>query len=398
MIQPDATRRWRIHHVITRLIVGGAQENTIASVLGLRQRPDFDVRLLSGPTTGAEGSLEHLFNEHPGALTLLPHLIRAVRPWTDWLAYRDLVRSFRRDRPHLVHTHSGKAGVLGRLAARKAGVPVILHTVHGPSFGPFQGPAANALFTRAERIAARVTDHFVVVANAMTRQYVAAGVAPESRFTRIFSGFDLNPFLNAQPDPVLAARLGIQPGDFVIGKIARLFELKGHDDLFLAAPELVRRIPNLKILLVGDGPWRQRFEALAAQPDLAGRILFAGLVPPSAVPAHLALMDVLVHLSRREGLARVLPQALAAGKPIIAYDCDGASEVCMNNETGYLLAPDDLNGLVNRIGQLADAPEIGQHLAQTGRAFVHQRFPTERMVDDLDLLCRDWIRRKQLAA
>jgi glycosyltransferase involved in cell wall biosynthesis len=252
--------------------------------------------------------------------------------------------------------------------------------------------------SRAERIAARVTDHFVVVANAMTRQYVAAGVAPESRFTRIFSGFDLNPFLNAQPDPVLAARLGIQPGDFVIGKIARLFELKGHDDLFLAAPELVRRIPNLKILLVGDGPWRQRFEALAAQPDLAGRILFAGLVPPSAVPAHLALMDVLVHLSRREGLARVLPQALAAGKPIIAYDCDGASEVCMNNETGYLLAPDDLNGLVNRIGQLADAPEIGQHLAQTGRAVVHQRFPTERMVDDLDLLCRDWIRRKQLAA
>jgi glycosyltransferase involved in cell wall biosynthesis len=109
-------------------------------------------------------------------------------------------------------------------------------------------------------------------------------------------------------------------------------------------------------------------------------------------------MDVLVHLSRREGLARVLPQALAAGKPIVAYDCDGASEVCLDGETGYLLAPDDLNALVNRIGQLADAPEIGQQLAQQGRAFVEQRFPTERMVDDLDALCRDWIHRKQLAA
>ncbi len=398
MTRPEATRPWRIHHVITRLIVGGAQENTIASVLGLRQRPDFDVRLLSGPTTGSEGSLEHLFNPHPGTLSIVQHLIRPVRPWSDWLAYRNLVRSFRADSPHIVHTHSGKAGILGRLAARKARVPVILHTVHGPSFGPFQGPIANALFTRAERHAARVTDHFVVVADAMTKQYVAAGIAPESHFTRVFSGFDLTPFLNAQPDPALAARLGIHPGDFVIGKIARLFELKGHDDLFLAAPELVRRIPNLKILLVGDGPWRKRFEALAAQPALAGRVIFAGLLPPTAVPAHLALMNVLVHLSRREGLARVLPQALAAGKPIVAYDCDGASEVCLDGETGYLLAPDDLNALVNRIGQLADAPELGQQLARQGRAFVEQRFPTERMVDDLDALCRDWIHRKQLLA
>jgi len=392
---PDAPR-WRVVHVITRLIVGGAQENTVASVLGLRERRDFQVELISGPSTGPEGSLEPLFDSIPGALSLVPELIRAVRPWTDWIAYRRLTERFRERSPHIVHTHSGKAGILGRLAARKAGVPIILHTIHGPSFGAFQGPLANAVFTQAERYAGRVTDQFVVVAEAMTRQYLAAGVGRPGQFTRIFSGFNLDPFFNAQPDPELARRLGIQPGDFVVGKIARLFELKGHDDLFRAAPELLRRIPNLRILLVGDGPWRERFEALARQPPLNGRILFTGLIPPSEVPRHLALMDVLVHLSLREGLARVLPQALAAGKPIVAYDCDGASEVCLDGRTGFLIQPDHLDALVNRLGQLADAPELARSLAAEGQAFVRERFSTERMVQDLDGLYRDWIQRKGL--
>lgn len=387
---------WRILHVITRLIVGGAQENTVASVLGLRERPDLQVELISGPTTGPEGTLEPLFDSIPGALRTLPELIRPVRPWTDWIAYRRLTEHFRRESPHIVHTHSGKAGILGRLAARKAGVPIILHTIHGPSFGSFQGPLSNLLFTGAERFAARVTDHFVVVADAMARQYVNAGVGRAEQFSRVFSGFDLDPFLSARPDPELAKRLGIQPGDFVVGKVARLFELKGHDDLFRAAPELLQRIPNLRILLVGDGPWRERFEALARQPPLNGRILFTGLIPPADIPRHLALMDVLVHLSRREGLARVLPQALAAGRPIVAYDCDGASEVCIDEQTGFLIQPDHLDALVNRLGQLADAPDLARSLAAEGQAFVRERFSTERMVLDLDHLYRDWIHRKVL--
>jgi glycosyltransferase involved in cell wall biosynthesis len=210
----------------------------------------------------------------------------------------------------------------------------------------------------------------------------------------VFSGFDLEPFLNSRPDPALAAQLGIQPGDFVLGKIARLFALKGHEDLFLALPELVRRIPRLKLLLVGDGPWRARFEAEARASGLADRVIFAGLIPPSQVGRHIALMDAVVHLSRREGLARVLPQSLACGKPIVAYDCDGASEVCIDGETGFLIPPDDLNALVNRVGQLADAPELAHDLGQRGRGFVMDRFPTQRMVDDLARLYREWLGRK----
>src|SRR5512136_1244654 len=166
----------RVIHVITRLIVGGAQENTIASVLGLRKVDGVDVELIAGPTAGPEGSLEPVVAKSPGLLTIVPELVRPIHPWKDLLAWKRLTELFRARRPQIVHTHSGKAGVLGRLAAARAGVPIILHTIHGPSFGPYQGPLANRVFRAAERYAARVTTHFIVVAEAMKRQYLAAGI------------------------------------------------------------------------------------------------------------------------------------------------------------------------------------------------------------------------------
>ena len=371
----------RVTHVITRLIVGGAQENTIASVLGLRAKPGLEVDLVAGPTTGREGSLEPVVAA-AGCLTLVPELVRAVRPWTDRLAYRRLVAIFRKKRPDLVHTHSGKAGVLGRLAARKAGVPIIVHGIHGPSFGAFQGPLANAVFTTAERIAGRVTDHFVTVADAMAEQYLAAGIGRADQYTRIFSGFDLAPYLGARRDAALAAELGLGEGDLVIGKIARLFELKGHDDVFAIAREMVRQVPRVRFLFVGDGPWRDRFEKMAAEPGLAGHFIFTGLVPPSEVPRYVGLMDCLVHLSRREGLPRALPQALAAGKPVVAYDCDGAGEVCHDGTTGFLVPPGDHATLVRRLAQLAAGPDLRARLGENGRAFVRERFTIGRLVDD----------------
>lgn len=373
----------RVAHVITRLIVGGAQENTIASVLGLREKPGVEVELISGPTTGPEGSLEPRVAQIPGLLTLVPELVRPVSPLHDWLALRKLTRLFRRQRPDIVHTHSGKAGVLGRLAAHTARVPIIIHTIHGPSFGPFQGGLANLVFRAAERRAGRVTTHFVSVANAMTEQYLAAGIGRPEQYTRIFSGFDLEPFLNAKNDLALRAKLGISPDDFVIGKVARLFEHKGHNELFSLAPALALTHPHIKFLLVGDGTLRPRFEKLVQGLGLQRQFIFTGLVPPAEVPAMLGVMDAVVHLSRREGLARVLPQALAAGKPIVAYDCDGAREACLNGETGFLLPTGDTKLLATRIEQLAGDAQLRDQFGARGRELVKECFPTQRMVDEL---------------
>jgi glycosyltransferase involved in cell wall biosynthesis len=373
----------RVTHVITRLIVGGAQENTIATVLGLHRKPGVIVKLISGPTTGPEGSLESRFANSPELLSLSPDLVRPIQPWKDLLALRQLEGIFRRDPPDLVHTHSGKAGLLGRLAAHRARVPIIVHTVHGPSFGSFQASLANRAFGAAERYAAKFTSHFVVVAQAMTEQYLAAGIGRREQYTRIFSGFPLEPYLTAKNDLTLRRRWGITSDDFVVGKIARFFKLKGHDDLFAVAPALIQECPQMKFLLVGGGPWKERFQRLARASGLEDRFVFTGLVAPEEIPGYVGIMDVLVHLSRREGLARALPQAMAAARPIVAYDCDGAREVCLENETGYLVKPGDQSTLVQRLVQLANDPARRARFGGEGQRLVKVWFPVERMVDDL---------------
>ena len=371
----------RVAHVITRLIVGGAQENTVATVLGLREKPGVDVRLYCGPTTGPEGSLEPLVKTIDDLFHPIPHLIRPIRPWSDWRACRQLQRAFESFQPDIVHTHSGKAGILGRLAAKRAEVPKIVHSIHGPSFGPFQGRLANALFCGAERFAGRRTDHFVTVADAMRDQYLAAEIGLADDYTRIPSGFDLEPFLRAENSVAKRASLGLSPGDFVVGKIARLFELKGHDDLFAIASGLAKRIPNIRFLLVGGGVWRERFEHLAKRIGCERNFIFTGLVPPAEIPSLVGVMDALVHLSRREGLPRALPQAMAAGKPVVAYDCDGAGEVCLDGNTGHLIEPGDLAKLETCLARLAEDPAHRSTLGQAGRALVKEEFTVEQLVD-----------------
>ncbi len=397
----------RVTHVITRLIVGGAQENTIATVLGLQAKADLQVDLISGPTSGPEGSLEATL--HPGSiclrrvrndqlaegddapaggrcsplLTIIPELVRPIRPWLDCRALQKLTKIFHETKPDIVHTHSGKAGILGRLAARRAGVPIILHTIHGPSFGSFQNSFANFIFRSAEKYAAQCTTHFISVADAMTKDYLAAGIGSPKKYTRIFSGFSLEPFLTASNDLSFRKELGIEPEDFVVGKIARLFELKGHDDLFVIAPQLVRRFPQTKFLLVGDGLWRNRFELRACALGLEKNFIFTGLISPNEVPRHVGIMNALVHLSRREGLPRALPQALAAARPVITYDCDGANEVCIPNETGFLVRPGDKEDLTEKIIRLINDPTLCKRLGGAGQAMVKNNFSVEQMVETI---------------
>ena len=378
----DRARPLLATHVITRLIVGGAQENTISTVLGLQRKPEFRTDLVAGPTVGSEGTLEPEYRKQSEAISILPTIIRPVRPWTDVKGLFDLRRRFLETRPVIVHTHSGKAGVLGRWAARMAGVPIIIHGVHGPSFGTWQSALANGAFRAAEQSAGRVTTYFIAVAQAMIDQYLAAGIGRPEMYEAVFSGFHLEAFLAARNDPELRAKFGLGPEHFVIGKIARMTELKGHDDLFAVAPELIREVPNARFLLIGGGPWEERFKRKAAELGLTDKMVFTGLVQPREIPALTGIMDVLVHLSYREGLPRALPQAMAAGKPVVAFDCDGAGEVCMTGKTGFLIPPRDDPALLTALRTLACDPALRENFGATGRAFVRERFPVERMVED----------------
>lgn len=393
-----ARRNLRVTHVITRLIVGGAQENTVSTVLGLRRKPGLDVQLISGTPEPGQGSLEYQFGGCRESLLLTPLLVRPIKPLVDFKALRALSRLFRSQRPDLVHTHSGKAGILGRWAAAIARTPIIVHSIHGPSFGPWQSAKANLLYRTLERAAGRVTTHFVTVAHAMIEQYLAAGIGSPEEYTRIFSGFPLEPFLASANSPALRARYGIAPDDLVIGKIARFFDLKGHDDLFEVMPAFFSEFPKACFLLIGGGPLESRFQEMAAaNPKLKGRVVFTGLVSPNDIPALTGIMDCLVHLSRREGLPRALPQALAAGKPVIAYDCDGASEACLPGQTGLLISPGDKAGLLEALRRLAGDPGLRAQLGAAGQAFVRERFSVERMVNETWALYLRLFRLKHLA-
>jgi glycosyltransferase involved in cell wall biosynthesis len=372
----------RVTHIITRLVIGGAQENTLATIHGLRAKPGVEVKLISGPTTGPEGSLENAAAKIPGLLTLVPELVRPVHPLKDFLALRRLEKILRAQKPDLVHTHSGKAGILGRLAAKRAGVPIIIHHIHGPSFGNFQGALANFVFTAAEKHAAKVTDHFFCSAGAMTKLYLAAGIGQPEMFTRIFSGFNLAPFVNAPSDLALRKKLGLDENHFVIGKIGRIFRLKGHADLVTAFAKIAPQIPQARLLFVGDGLLRGEIENQIRALGLAGKVIFAGLLPPGEVARYVGIMDCLAHLSYREALSRALPQALAAGKPVVAYNFDGADEVCLENETGFVVRTGDTDAAAQRLRQLARDPALRKKLGHAGAAFVRENFSVEKMVDD----------------
>ncbi len=378
----------RVTHIITRLVVGGAQENTVATVLGLRHKPDVTVQLISGPTTGPEGSMEKSFAGCPGLLTIVPSLVRPVHPWKDFLALNHLTRLLKQQKPDIVHTHSGKAGILGRMAASRACVPVIIHHIHGPSFGPFQGTMANSVFTAAERYAAKFTTHFLCSAGAMTRLYLAAGIGRPEMYTRVFSGFKVDPFISATNDPALRAKLGIPQDAFVIGKIARLFPLKGHEDLFQAFQKIVPQCPQARLLIVGDGILRPQLEAMTRDIGIADRVIFTGLVKPDEVPQLIGIMDCVAHLSYREALSRALPQGLAAGKPVIAYDFDGADEICLDNQTGFLVRTGHINLVAERLLLLANDAHLRLRLGQHGQQFVREHFPVEQMVNDIYNLYR----------
>jgi len=378
----------RVTHIITRLVVGGAQENTLATIAGLRQKPGVEVKLISGPTLGPEGSLENEARKiFPGTaendFTIIPELVRPVRPLDDFIALRKLEKILREQRPDIVHTHSGKAGILGRLAAKRAGVPIIIHHIHGPSFGSFQGALANFVFTTAEKHAAKATDHFFCSADAMTRKYLAAGIGRPENYTRVFSGFAVQSFANATNDPALRAKLGFAPDDFIIGKISRFVPHKGHADLFEALKLILPRHPKARLLLVGDGPLRRQMAAETQRPGLAGKIVFTGLVPPAEVPRQAGIMDCLAHLSSfPEALSRALPQMLAAGKPVIAYDFDGADEICLENETGFLIRTGDIETAAQKLLQLARDTGLRKKFGERGQQFVKENFTIEKMVAD----------------
>lgn len=379
---PDGDRPLRICHVITRMIVGGAQENTLLTIRGHREA-GMECELVTGPSPGREGELLKQSVNDGLKVTVFPELVRELSPLTDLKAYFKLRDYFEAQRFDVVHTHSSKAGIIGRFAAHAAKIPVVVHTVHGQAFHAREKWYRNALYILLERLAAKVSDRIYAVARAMVDQCVAAKVAPRERYMVVYSGMDTARFANARRDLGLRKKLGIPEDARVIVTVARLFPLKGYEFVLPAAERIIRRFPDTHLLVVGDGPMYDELNAAIAAKNLSGNFHFAGLVPPDEVCDYLAQGELLWHLSLREGLPRAVVQALAAGIPAVGFALDGTPEVVLDGETGFTVPAESVDGVVAATEKLWSDPELRRRMGENGRKLVLERFDGRRMADIL---------------
>jgi glycosyltransferase involved in cell wall biosynthesis len=381
----------RIVHIITRLILGGAQENTLITCKLLAER-GHDVTLIAGPATGPEGEL---FEQARGAayrVVTVDRMIRAIHPFNDAVSYAQIKKHLEELKPDVVHTHSAKAGILGRFAGWSlkgrwaANRPTVVHTIHGLAFHPYQSGLLNRFYIGVEKAAAKRTDAFISVADAMTEQALAASVGRREQFCTAYSAIEEDDFLAEIPAERRIAfrqKYGISEEAIVLVTIARLFMLKGHDFIIESAKVLARKFPNAVWLFVGDGNVSDYYKAEVVRHGLAERIKFTGLLPPSEIPLAIQSSDVLVHCSLREGLARALPQGMLCAKPVVSFDVDGAREV-VNGNTGRLIRPKDVEQLTQACAELIENEELRKTLGRNARESVKQRFAPATMVDIIE--------------
>jgi len=395
----------RVLHVITRMVKGGAQENTLATVAGIHGR-GWESALVTGPALGPEGSLEPECLAAGVRLIHVPELVREISPGDDLRALERLTALFRSERPHLVHTHTSKAGILGRIAARRARVPAVIHTPHGHVFHSYEGGLKSRLFIHAERFCAPKADRLIALTETERREHLEVGVGREAQWAIIHSGVDFAPFEAARGlRETVRAELGLAPGTTVLGCVARLVQIKGQTHLIDAFARLAAGRPDLHLLLIGDGDLREELIAQArgaglsvrlhpepASPSTGGTVHFLGL--RRDVPRLLSATDLFVLPSLNEGMGRVLVEAMALELPCVATNVSGIPDVVADGVTGLLVPPRDPEALAAALKALVDDPARAREMGRRGRERVVPAFSVEEMLAKLETLYAALLREK----
>lgn len=351
----------RVMLVITRLELGGAQRVVLYTARRLDRRR-FTVALVWGPGDRLDGETCAIDGLE---CIQVPSLVRAVAPASDLRALRDLRRAMRAFRPDVVHTHSSKAGILGRLAAKLEGVPTVVHTVHGFGFTPLQPLPMRFAFRSAEKVLARWTDHFITVSETDRRRGVEIGLFTGDRSTVIRAGIDLEGFRSAGGGDAVRKQLGI-PGQVpLVTQVGNFKPQKAPLDFVRVAAATAERFPETWFVMVGDGPLRPAAEELARTLGVAERVVFCGWWDD--VPALLDATTVSVLTSVHEGLPCSVVEALAAGVPVVATAVDGTVEVVRPGDNGYLAPVGDVRALADGVCRLLGDPEERARMAALAR-------------------------------
>lgn len=359
----------RVVHVITRLTLGGSSENTVGQVLALREA-GYDCALAAGLE---ESEAATAADARRRGVRLLPvaGLGREVAARRDLAALVALARLLRRERAQVVHTHTSKAGFIGRLAARLVRVPVVIHQPHGHIFYGYYGPRRSALYVRLERRAARWCDRIVTLTERGAEEHLAQGIGRREQFETIPSGVPTDALRARAPARAAARALaGMPPDAYVVVGVGRLVVVKGFDLLVAALPRVLAELPRAHVVLVGDGPEHAALAAQAAALGVADRVRFAGAT--ADVVAWLAAADVCAAPSRNEGMGRALVEAMALGLPVVGAAVGGIPAVLGDDGAGLCVAPDDAGALADALAALGRDAALRAKIGEAARARAEQ--------------------------
>jgi glycosyltransferase involved in cell wall biosynthesis len=384
----------RVMRVIARLNIGGPAIHTILLTAGL-DAARFESTLVTGVEAAYEGNMLDLATQKGVQPLVIPELGREINPLKDWMTLLKLYRLFRDWRPHIVHTHTAKAGTVGRMAARLAGVPVVVHTFHGHVFHDYFGPLQSRVFIGIERLLASLSDRIVTVSDGQRRELAEYGVASLDKIAVVPLGFELDALLNCEPlRGQLRRELGIPDGMALVGIVARLAAIKNHRLFLDAARLIVEAGQEAMFLIVGDGELRVDLEAYVAELKLAERVIFTGW--RRDLPRIYADLDVVALSSLNEGTPVSLIEAMAAAKPVVATRVGGVSDVILDKESGYLVQSKDAEGLARGILDLLRAPDRAREMGLAGRVAVHPKYASETLLANIEKLYLELLRELRL--
>jgi glycosyltransferase involved in cell wall biosynthesis len=402
-VRKPSTDRIKVLHVITHLGVGGALDNTLLTVERL-PRDRYQVDLAAGylPIDEKYSSWEERSRACADELYFFPELQRAVRPLRDLNACRRLSAFMRRQRYQIVHTHCAKAGVIGRIAAHRAGVPIIVHTCHafgsqimrGPKRSAIEAPAAAVkehAFTLLERLAGRLSHRIVTVCEENKRQAIRQRLAAPDDIVTIYSGIDLRQFDVRIDRRRTCEVLQLDPRRPHVGFVGRLAEQKAPLDFVAAAKRVLAERPDVQFIMAGDGPLVDQVRAAIGNESSIRSIGYW-----RQVPELMSVLDVLAVSSLWEGLGRSVTEAMIMGIPVAATAVDGVPEIVIHERTGLLSPPGDPASLARNILRLLNHPDEAHRMAQAAKRCVVPAFGADRMIDRIDSLYRTLLRERRL--
>ncbi len=375
--------------MIARLNMGGPALHVAYLSAGLAER-GYETTLVAGSLAPGEGSMAYVAEDLGVRIVKLDALSREISPVRDAISVVRLARLIRELRPQILHTHTAKAGTVGRLAALLAGdarPPIVVHTFHGHVLHGYFGPLKSRAFRLLERLLARVTTRLIAVSPQVRDDLVSLGVAPAEMFSVVRLGIELGERVQTQvAGGDTRARLGITPGRFVVGWVGRMTGVKRTDDVLESLARLRERGIDAVLVMIGDGPDRDAVEQRASELGIVRHCYFLGY--QEDVSGWYRAFDALILPSANEGTPVVVIEALASGCPVVATSVGGVPDVVREGVDGFLVPAGDVEALAERLALLASEPELRDRMGEAGRESVPSRYVVERLVGDIDDLYR----------